>query len=90
MRFDNVDLCIYCTSNVDVYLAGKTLAKINDRTLPAWKKCRCGWNEISTSELTDLVPAWRDLFNEDEEDISLDEAIQGLKEFVEERFGENV
>jgi hypothetical protein len=86
IRFDNMEVCYKCQDWKTVHLAGDKLSKINERTLPAWTKCRCGWNEITTAELTRLAKWWRDALtpddNVDDDEGSIEETIEDLKKIV--------
>lgn len=61
MFFETEAQCTVCNMAYVVYPAYATVAKIRQRTLPAWKRCWCGFEEISTSEFDTLVPAWEKL-----------------------------
>jgi hypothetical protein len=59
MRIETQRDCPYCGVNVVIHTFGRTPAKCLSRTLPAWRQCRCGNHEISTSTLASLAPDWR-------------------------------
>lgn len=63
MFFETEKQCPTCNMALIVYPAYNTVAKTRQRSLPAWKRCWCGWQEISTSEFDALVPAWEKLMD---------------------------
>lgn len=70
MRIESFVPCTTCKTDVIIYTAKDTPAKCLSRTLPAWKRCRCGWQEISTATLESFVPGWKEHLNPDEEEVS--------------------
>ena len=93
MRVNPHVSCVVCGEQVTVYLYN-SLKKTNEKCLPAWTKCNCGWLEISTLSLDSLVPEWREYFAEDvdeiDENISFDDALAEVKQIVEELTGEKL
>ena len=79
-------LCPDCERFITVYPAKKTPAQCLARTLPAWKKCNCGWQEIATSTLEGLAPNWKLFLDPDEDDETgtLDDALADVEKLVEE------
>jgi hypothetical protein len=67
MRIESGIDCVDCGAEVIIYTAKDTPAKCLNRTLPAWKRCRCGWLEICMSTLESYVPNWRKHLKSDEE-----------------------
>jgi hypothetical protein len=63
MLFETNRVCDVCDKLIVVYPAYTTVAKINQRSLPAWKKCWCGFQEITTAMFDALVPDWKDIIN---------------------------
>lgn len=65
MHFATEHQCPQCAAPIVVYPAYLTVAKINQRSLPGWKRCECQprFQEISTSEFDVLVPAWKELID---------------------------
>lgn len=55
--------CTECGGDVVVYPASIHMSRINERTLPAWTKCFCSFNEIDMGTLNSLVPDWKQLIN---------------------------
>lgn len=65
MKFDTDITCPSCNTNFKVYPAYLTVSKINQRSLPAWKRCECKprFHEITMAEFDALVPGWRELID---------------------------
>ena len=69
MRIESNETCKQCIREITVYTIGDTPSQCNSlRTLPAWTRCGCGWGEISTSRLEEIVPDWREHLAPDEEE----------------------
>jgi len=62
MHFGTQAFCPNCNADILVYPAYTTVAKINQRSLPAWKRCECKpkLQEITTAEFDFLVPGWKE------------------------------
>jgi len=62
MHFETEESCPSCLAVYLVYPAYTTVAKINQRSLPAWKRCECKprFQEITTAEFDALVPGWHE------------------------------
>lgn len=54
--------CPKCNTNYRVFPFYNTVAKINQRSLPATRRCECRprFQEITTAEFDALVPGWKD------------------------------
>lgn len=75
MFFKAKELCTVCQGEVLVYPASTKMSRINERTLPGWKRCLCSFDEITRAEFSALVPGWEKLLNPkaDEDDEATDE-----------------
>lgn len=73
MFFNTEEVCAVCGDLVTVYPVYSTVAKVRQRSLPAQKKCSCGWEEITTSELDSLVPDWDKIMNPGDPNEKLEE-----------------
>jgi len=65
--FETDVACPKCEAPIRVYPAYKTVARITQRSLPAWTRCECPgskkWEEITTALFDELVPGWRELID---------------------------
>jgi len=66
MHFGTLEYCPDCKAHILVYPAYTTIAKINQRSLPAFKRCECipRFHEISTAEFEALVPNYKELMDQ--------------------------
>ncbi len=82
MFFRTKEPCTVCTGEVLVYPVSTKMSRINERTLPGWKKCHCGFNEITRAEFSVLVPGWEKLINpkDDVDDEAANEAFDKMLE----------
>lgn len=65
MHFKTQEYCPDCKAQIVVYPAYTTIAKMNQRSLPAWKRCECRphFQELTTAEFDALVPGWHELID---------------------------
>lgn len=66
MFFRTKEPCFACGAEVLVYPASTKMSRINERTLPGWKRCECQpyrFHEITRTEFDALVPGWEKLIN---------------------------
>jgi len=63
MFFETEKQCDKCGAAYIVYPAYDTVAKVRQRSLPAFKRCECRprFAEITTAEFDALVPGWDSL-----------------------------
>ena len=69
------DACSECGSEVILYPAGHTMSRINERTLPGWKSCRCGIHEIPRTTLDACVPDWENAFKPEKDDVQAPQSV---------------
>lgn len=77
MFFKAKELCLVCRGEMLVYPASSKMARINERTLPGWKRCECQpyrFHEITRMEFDALVPGWEKLINP-KEDVDEDQNL---------------
>lgn len=70
MFFRTKEPCLACGTEVLVYPVSTKMSRINERTLPGWKKCECRpyrFQEITRSEFDVLAPGWQKLINPKED-----------------------
>jgi len=89
MFFPTGEVCTSCGAEILVYPCSVKMGKVNARSLPGWKRCECKqrFNEISSAEFDSLVPGWRDRLapvDPDDPDCSFDEALEDVKNLVNE------
>ena len=62
MHFGTLEHCPKCEAHILVYPAYTTVAKINQRSLPGYKRCECKpkFQEITSAEFEALVPGYKD------------------------------
>lgn len=82
MHFKTNAVCVSCNGEVVVYPASKKMSRINERTLPGWEKCHCGFNEITRMQFDTMVPGWEKLINP-KEDIDSNNDVQSPNEVIE-------
>lgn len=66
MFFRTKEPCVACGAEVLVFPASTKMSKINERTLPGWKRCECQpyrFHEITRNEFDALAPGWEKLIN---------------------------
>jgi len=90
MFFETGKFCETCNTEILVFPTSVKMGKVNARSLPGWRRCECApyrLNEISSTEFDELVPGWRDRLvpvDPDDPDCSFDEALEDVKNLVNE------